>query len=136
VNAFAVNDPESTALVHGRVMRALGATDGTCVGFMNLRADRGDRTVQWAEALAQGELARFKQLYLHGLHATALKRRLARSHGSTPIKVLRGRDPADVMRTIGAETDEGDVVFGFGNIGGMGEQVVRHWRSVGEALEV
>ncbi|NIM52862.1 MAG: poly-gamma-glutamate synthase PgsB [Gemmatimonadales bacterium] len=137
VNAFAANDPESTMLVYGKVMTALGADPERCVGLMNLRPDRGDRTLQWVDALSQGVLQRFSRLYVFGLHAPALKRRLRRLDGAARIEVLRRSRPVEMMRTVASGIrDSGGVVFGFGNIGGVGQALAAHWSEVGEPLEV
>jgi poly-gamma-glutamate synthase PgsB/CapB len=138
VSAFAANDPVSTMLVYDRVMGFVGTGPDRCVGLMSLRADRGDRSLQWAEALAGGLLNRFSRLYIMGLHAPALRRRVMRGVGSgdpPPIEVLR---PASASRVTERATweirDTGGVVFGFGNIGGMGEELVEYWSGVGEAV--
>lgn len=136
VNAFAVNDPESTLLVHDKVMLALNACRESCIGIMNLREDRGDRTVHWAEVLERGALDRFESLWVHGLHAPALVRRLSGAQASTRVRVVRERDPAEVMRTVVATASGGDTVFGFGNIRGLGESLARYWNQTGEPLEL
>jgi len=134
VSAFAANDPESTMLVYDRVMKTLGASPDRSVGLMVLRRDRGDRSLQWAEALAGGLLNRFSCLYVAGLHAAAFRRRVGRSDGP-PIRILRSAPAADLTESALSEIREsGGVVFGFGNIGGVGKALVEHWARVGEAV--
>jgi poly-gamma-glutamate synthase PgsB/CapB len=136
VNAFAANEPESTALVHGSVMAALGVRAERCVGLLNLRPDRGDRTLQWAEALRGGFLDRFSRLYVIGLHARALARRLKRGNAAGRIEVVRANRPEEITQSVLLGMgDTGGVVFGFGNIGGAGEALVAHWSAAGERLE-
>jgi len=133
VNAFAANDPESTALVHERVTTALGVDAERCVGLLNLRADRGDRTLQWVEALRSGFLSRLSRLYVLGLHARALERRLRRRDDAAAIEVLRDGKPAEITRTVlSGMRGAWGVVFGFGNIGGAGEALATHWSKIGE----
>jgi hypothetical protein len=104
---------------------------------MNLRSDRADRTLQWMEALADGWLSRFSSLYVCGLHAPALERRLRRLFGNSRIKVLRSGQPAEMTREVLSEIRQtGGVVFGFGNIGDVGKNLVNHWCAVGEPLEI
>jgi hypothetical protein len=164
VSAFAANDPESTALVHDRALAAVGAGAGPCVGLLSLRADRGDRTLQWADALAAGFLDRFHQLYVTGVHATALARRVRRGRPARRVRVGRpgrkrvaGVSVADgataaeagtpvirVVRSGGAETltalaleplrESGGLLFGFGNIGGRGQELAAHWARIGEEV--
>ena len=137
VSAFAANDPESTMLVYDRVMETLGTSHDRCVGLMNLRADRGDRSLQWADALAGGLLTRFSSLYATGLHAPALRRRVSRlGEGDAPsIQLLRSGPAPDLTESVLVGIrDTGGVVFGFGNIGGVGEELVEHWAGVGEVV--
>ena len=137
VNAFAANDPASTMIVYDKVLTLLGTDPSTCIGLMNLRHDRGDRTLQWTEALADGWLGRFKRLYLCGRHAQAVKRRLQRLDGASRIEVLRSGRPAAMTQVVVSEIREtGGVVFGFGNIGEVGQTLLDHWREVSEPLEI
>lgn len=137
VNAFAANDPESTALIHEEVMAALDVGPERCVGLLSLRPDRGDRTLQWAKALREGFLDRFDRVYVMGLHAPALAWRLGRFDEAVRVKVLRGTRPAEITKTAASGIGEaGGAVFGFGNIGGVGEALVAHWRETGEPWEV
>ncbi len=135
VNAFAANEPDSTLRVYDRV----GADPATCVGLLALRRDRGDRTLQWIEALESGALERFRRLYLHGLHAHALRRRVrlggpGEGHpNGDRIVILKDAPPHRIMARILAEEGAREgLLFGFGNIAGLGETLVRHWREVGE----
>ncbi len=135
VNAFAANDPESTGLVHRGVLDALGLDATPCVGLLSLRPDRGDRTVQWTEALAGGFLESFDHLYVCGLHARALKRGLRRWGGVERIGILRETRAPEIMRTVLGRFGNGPaILFGFGNIGGVGESLVKHWSEVGERV--
>lgn len=153
VNAFAANDPESTFLLHDSLFgpEAQEETDipGGLVGLLCLRGDRGDRTLLWAEALAREGAARFRRIYLHGVHAGALRRRLA--GGPAPeMVVLTSEDPAVIMNAIlrdcggekgggpgggGSEPEWAGMVFGFGNFVGLGERMVHHWATVGDPAE-
>lgn len=134
VNAFAANDPESTLRIHDRITRREGVGPERCLGLLALRPDRGDRTVLWAEALGDGALDRFRRLFVAGLHAHALRHRLKGHPGARRIEVLGPAHPHLLMgRILGGEAGEGGLLFGFGNLAGLGETLVRHWRSVGEA---
>jgi len=135
VSAFAANDPESTMLVYDRVMKTLDTSPDRCVGLMVLRPDRGDRSVQWAEALAGGLLDRFSRLYVTGVHAPAFQRRVRRADHRQAVRVLRSAPAADLTESVLSEIrGSGVVVFGFGNIGGVGKALVEHWATVGEAV--
>ncbi|MHB1192141.1 MAG: Mur ligase family protein [Longimicrobiales bacterium] len=142
VNAFAANDPDATMRVHGEVMARLGPARMPCVGLLSLRADRGDRTLQWADALAGGLLDHFDALLVTGLHAAALERRVRRAARALrpatsppPIRVVRRTSPERLTRAALSELGPGGgIVFGFGNIGGPGVELVEHWSHTGEAV--
>jgi poly-gamma-glutamate synthase PgsB/CapB len=135
VNAFAANDPESTLRIYDRISREEGIGPPDCVGLLSLRGDRGDRSLQWAEALEAGTLTRFRKLFVAGLHARAVKHRLDRGRRQDPpVEVLKPEAPAATMdRLLDGEGPEGGVLFGFGNIHGLGRTLVKHWGKVGEA---
>jgi poly-gamma-glutamate synthase PgsB/CapB len=137
VNAFAANDPESTMIVHAKVMAALPADAERCIGLMSLRSDRGDRTLQWVEALRGGFTNRFSRLYVMGTHAAALKGRIRRFDAAARIEVLRRTRPKEIMQTVvSGMRDGGGVVFGFGNFGGAGRELVTHWKGSYEPWEI
>jgi poly-gamma-glutamate synthase PgsB/CapB len=144
VSAFAANDPESTFLAYDRFFGREGegvVKSGKPVGLLSLRGDRGDRSLLWAEVLAGGRLSRFSRLFVHGLHATAVRRKL-RGPGMPEVDLLPISDPREVMRRVMDGNSEGrprreavgGALFGFGNLGGLGEKMVRHWMESGEPL--
>jgi poly-gamma-glutamate synthase PgsB/CapB len=141
-NAFAANDPESTALALHRIRGAVAgnreggedhsAGDGPLVGILNLRRDRGDRTRQWVEALEAGAMGELKQLLLVGFHGPAVLRRLEKGTWKGKVKILTEKDPGRAMETVLAEAPgPRPLIFGFGNMGGMGVELVKHWQSAG-----
>jgi hypothetical protein len=133
VSAFAANDPESTLCIHDRIIENQGADPEASIGLLSLRSDRGDRSLQWADALETGALKRFRRLFVAGLHARALKHRLRHHPEAGRIEILRPSPPEGVMTQIlTGEGDGGGLLFGFGNIGGLGRTMVSHWRKVGE----
>ena len=125
VNAFAANDPESTLYVISKVREVLPEASGNLVGLLCLRADRGDRTLQWIEALANGMSGCFSRVYVTGGHARVVNRKLAGVH------LLRNRPPEKMMESIMAEVEDRAVVFGCGNIVGTGQQLVDYWNRAG-----
>jgi hypothetical protein len=72
-----------------------------------------------------------------GLHARALERRLRRRDDAAAIEVLREGQPAAITRRVlSGMRGVGGVVFGFGNIGGAGEALAKHWSKIGEPWEI
>jgi gamma-polyglutamate synthase len=148
INAFAANDPESTALVYDSTMASLDVPAERCIGLLNLRADRADRTLQWLHALAGGMAEQFGQIIICGDHAFAASRRLRRTRPAARVHVAKARKPADIMDEVwrvagcsmrpttgSSPANVGAVVFGFGNIGGRGTALVRHWAEVATPVE-
>jgi len=125
VNAFAANDPESTSRVLTKVRELVPSSAQRLVGILCLRADRGDRTEQWIDALRDGAAGQFSRLYVTGGHAKVVARRLDSVH------VLKGKSPEELMEAVVSEIEDGTVVFGFGNIVGMGRQLVDYWDLTG-----
>jgi hypothetical protein len=139
VSAFAANDPESTFRIQDRILAQEGMEMKRCIGLLSLRADRGDRTLQWAEALTRGGLDRFGTLLVVGRHARALLWRLGRAPGAGKVRLLRPTHAYALMKAIDERCGSGSgpgkgarLLFGFGNIGGLGEDLVRHWEREGE----
>jgi hypothetical protein len=123
VNAFAANDPESTACVFSRVRAAFPATG--IVGLMSAREDRVPRTLQWVEALKGPARAWFSRLFFTGSYPPSIRRRLP------DARFLENASPRETTRTVLAEIREDTVVFGFGNFAGAGRLLVEHWGSIG-----
>jgi poly-gamma-glutamate synthase PgsB/CapB len=125
VNAFAANDPESTARVFSKVRALLPGRATNVVGVMNLRDDRIQRTLQWVAALKGPASAWFSRLYLTGSYPPAIRRRLPSAH------FLENPAPEESMRAILSETSEDTIIFGFGNFAGVGKLLAEHWASIG-----
>jgi poly-gamma-glutamate synthase PgsB/CapB len=131
VSAFAANDPASTRRVFDKIA-ALGLLDGKPVlGLLNLRRDRGDRTLQWLDALRAGSFPEFRALYITGSHAHAFKRRLRGKQNLHPV-VIRNSRPEAVMSFITARSPAPGLIFGMGNMGGPGRELLEYWEGEGE----
>ncbi len=80
-NGFAANDPTSTFDIISKVNEIFPSARGKLVGLLSLRTDRGDRTIQWIEALKNGGLDRFNCIYVTGKHAKIVRRKLRKIFG-------------------------------------------------------
>jgi hypothetical protein len=125
-NAFAANDPLSTRQLLDATRRKLAPLNPPMTGLLNLRRDRADRTLQWIDALGTEEKMGFGNIFAVGGHARVLSRKI----GGTGI--LSPGGPEEIMSRIGSSVQDGSVIFGFGNIGGVGVQLVEHWHRYGE----
>ena len=135
VNAFAVNDPGSSREALDRIMDRPSLSGRAFIGLLNLREDRGDRTLQWAEALEMGDFDRLTRIAVIGGQARAFGRRLKKRAGwpEDRLVVLKERTPATVFRNLLRLAAGPAVVIGLGNIGGMGKGIVEYWERTGTA---
>jgi poly-gamma-glutamate synthase PgsB/CapB len=135
VSAFAANDPESTKDVLTKLENR-GLFEGRKkIGLLNLRKDRGGRTMQWFDALQDEGADVFDRLFFVGEHAPALKAKLKGS--LTPeITAIRGKNPEDLIAKIVSLENEEAVIFGMGNMGGMGRLLVDYWERTGNRHDV
>jgi poly-gamma-glutamate synthase PgsB/CapB len=130
VNAFAANDPTSTLQVIRRVRDLLPEAPERFAGLLCLRTDRGDRTVQWIEALRNGMAQHFGRVFVTGGHARVAAKKLQ------AIRLANGMSAEQITETVTRDLEDGTVVFGFGNIVGEGRQLVEYWSQAGVAHEL
>ena len=130
VNGFAANDPVSTRKVLARLREKKLLERKRIVGLLNLRRDRGDRTIQWLNALKEGEFPEVHKFLLIGAHAHALRRKL-RLLPDTSLSVLKPQTPEKIMEHISAAERGETVLVGMGNIGGIGRNLVNYWEHMG-----
>lgn len=130
VNAFAANDPESTAEVVSIIKKSISTEGKQLIGLLNLRSDRGDRTLQWRKAIERGEFDGFDHILLVGGHAHALKRMLRKS-GRMKVSLSRGKSTLEIMSWLSALRGSDIVFVGMGNMSGVGMLLVSYWEENG-----
>ena len=130
VNAFAANDPESTIEIISQLKNKFSFQIENFIGLLNLRSDRGDRTLQWIQVLKNGAAQHFTKIFIIGPHANVVKRKV----GS--VAVIKDKRPVVIMNGIFAEIEDGTVIFGFGNFGGNGTKLIDYWNQIGKAYGV
>ena len=101
------------------------------VGLLNLRRDRGDRTIQWLNALEENVFPEFRKIFLIGEHAPAFQRRLKRA-AKTESFVLRSHLPQRIMEEVPRTVKGEAVLVGLGNMGGPGRDLVELWEREGK----
>ncbi len=131
VGAFAANDPASTKRLLGLVRRQFGLSAVPLSGILNTRSDRGERTLQWCDALLSGEF-HVDRLILTGPHARAAAGLLDRhGWGKGRVRAPARGSPEEVTRAAIEGTDGPLLVAGMGNVAGLGSALLRYWSAVG-----
>ena len=135
VSAFAANDPLSTQKILSKIEERIPLKKKRTIGLLNLRQDRGDRTLQWAEALREGHFKFFDRWVFIGGHALALKRKL-KSWRKVRVSVMKEESPPEIMAKLAA-MEEGEVVLvGLGNMAGAGRELVKYWERIGKPYDL
>jgi len=135
VSCFAANDPKSTKDVLSKLKEAGLLTGKEIIGLLNLRSDRGDRTLQWVEAVKRGALKGFHKLAVIGDHSLVFKKKVGHLNG-TKVIVLRNQTPQNIMERILNREEREAVLIGMGNMGGTGEAFVNYWKSIGKEYDI
>jgi poly-gamma-glutamate synthase PgsB/CapB len=130
ISAFAANDPESTRDVLAKLEDRDFFRGRKRIGLLNLRKDRGGRTMQWFHALQEGGADVFDRLVFVGEHALALKDKL-KGRIKPEITAYKGKNPEALITNIAALEKKEAVIFGMGNMGGMGSSLVDFWERTG-----
>ncbi len=123
VNIFAANDLESTLSIWDRL--GFSADSGTpTVALINLRGDRVDRSLQYAEAVESALRADF-YILVGGVPGT-VQRRFERQVPRQKLRIVGHAQPATIFDSIvelcpGPRTRVG----GIGNIGGIGHEILK-----------
>jgi len=120
-DAFGANDPESTFNCIAKLKSILPSASGKFIGLLNLRSDRGDRTLQWIKILQDQKMEPFEKLFVIDGHARVVKRKLK------TISLVKYKQPEKIMECVTAGLEDQSVIFGFGNTKGAGNHLVNYW---------
>lgn len=135
VSAFAANDPQSTREVFssGKIRALLEGRK--VIGLLNFREDRGDRTLQWVEALERNEFPELDRIVLLGHHAFAARRRLS-DIVKERILVWPKHSPAEIIQKLSGLEKDGVVLVGMGNMQGSGKAFIDFWEATGRRYDI
>ncbi len=134
VSCFAANDPESTRLVLSMFLEKKFLNGKEIIGLLNLRRDRGDRTLQWLKALKEDAFPEVRKFFFVGDHARALKSRL-KMPGKAELIISKPRDSQKIMEEIAGKVNAEAVLIGMGNMGGLGKKLVEYWEDTGKPYD-
>ncbi len=128
VNAFAANDPDSTLLIWQRLGLETPTPGTRHIVLANCRPDRLQRSEQLAEFVSRR--VRADHVVLSG-EGTDLVGFLAVKYGLPPgnLSNLGNRSAESVYEHVLDLVEHGAVVVGIGNIVGLGEEIVLHFRN-------
>lgn len=126
VNGFAANDPQSTSNAISKLKEILPADYNKFIGLLSLRSDRGDRTIQWIQALKSDRFDFFSKLYVTGTHTEVVKRKVKW------VNIIKYKLPEKITESIIANVEDQAVIFGMGNMVGTGKLLVSYWNSIGK----
>lgn len=132
VNGFAANDPESTEIVFNKMKSKVSVEGKHLAGLLNLREDRGGRTRQWKKALTEDFTSFFDWIYVTGDQAKEFEKLFGQS--STTVQEVNFADPESLTSQISQNLGNEVIIFGFGNIGGAGKELVLYWSKRGKVL--
>ena len=135
VSGFAANEPESTQLILSKLRKNLFLEGMAVIGVLNLREDRGDRTLLWLDALKNGKFPEIQKIICLGHHASAVIRKLKKRTGAE-LYAWRDLHPEEIMVRLSGMTKEKAVVIGMGNMGGAGKRLVDYWEKAGQRYEL
>jgi len=128
INALAANDPDSTlAIWQGRILQ-LFPGELRRVVLLNCRADRPHRSLQLGEMIRRME--RVDCALLTGT-GTRLALEAALKVGVDPERIIdmERADPARVFERAIAQLGKRGLVFGMGNVGAGGNEIVEYFQN-------
>ena len=128
VNAFAANDPDSTLLIWKRLHLEHPIAGTQRMLLANCRPDRLQRSEQLADFVARRVQADHVILSGEGTDLIAV---LAVKYGLDPARLsnLGGRSAESVFEHVLDRVERDAVLVGIGNIVGLGEEIVLHFRN-------
>lgn len=127
INAFAANDPQSTAYLWKLGLQTHPEAT-TRIALFNCRADRADRSRQLGEACASW--TRPSHVVLMGSGGYNFARPAVRCGlPSSLINYAENQTVPELFETLIGLAGPVTLIMGMGNIGGMGLDVVRYFRN-------
>ncbi|MBU1699700.1 MAG: poly-gamma-glutamate synthase PgsB [Candidatus Eisenbacteria bacterium] len=123
MNAFAANDLESTIAIWQKLGYSTKREDIT-FALLNLRGDRLDRSLQFAEAVE--DTIRADYYFLVGDIPNAVQRQFERQVPRDRLKTLGRVTPSAIFDRIAELSPTRARVGGIGNIGGLGHEILAY----------
>jgi len=123
LNIFAANDLESTAGIWNRLgLHRRGEKEEGVAALLNLRADRMDRSLQFAEAVEADLVA--DRYVIIGAPSDRVVRRFERRVPPERLVLLTGAGPEEIFDRVAGFGWSRARIAGVGNIGGVGHEIL------------
>jgi len=131
INAFAANDPDSSAIIW-ELLRPFRSPDKKLIVLVNVREDKIQRSEQMGEFIAALDADHF---ILAGRLTNALgNRAVASGVPQDRIVDLGNTGATEIFERILSLTPSRSMVVGIGNIVGLGEKIVSHFINRGKEI--
>lgn len=130
VNGFAANEPQSTHTLLTMARQRITGEVKEVYAILNLRPDRGDRTLHWLQELPTTAWDCLTKIYTVGSHGSILQRKLP----GRQIIPMKTADAGQIMNRIFRESQETSMIIGMGNFKGTGSRLVEWWQKEGVAI--
>jgi gamma-polyglutamate synthase len=124
-NAFSANDPVSTEILLKKTLK-YNYRDSAVIGLFNHRKDRFFRTESFSEF---SQKTNFKKLFLIG---DPLRRPLSFLPETIDLSPIR--EAEFLWERLASEIGDNSVVFGFGNMSGIGLELSTYTNETGEQI--
>ncbi|MFC2165726.1 poly-gamma-glutamate synthase PgsB [Acidobacteriota bacterium] len=135
VSAFAANDPQSTREILA-VDKIKSLLEGRrVIALLNFRRDRGDRTLQWLDALESNAFPELDRIVFLGHHAFTASRRL-RNIPKDGVQAWPKCSPGEIIGKLSVQEKKGAVLIGMGNMQGAGKDFVDFWEATGQRYDL
>ncbi|MCJ7581098.1 MAG: poly-gamma-glutamate synthase PgsB [Candidatus Aminicenantes bacterium] len=135
VSAFAANEPESTALILDYLKKKEVFKGKKRVALLSFRKDRGERTLQWIQAVEKGFLSEFDRVFLMGEHAGVALKKITHVSKEQIFLTRTSDSPSEITRKA-VYNDQNSVVVGMGNMMGLGHKLIQYWDSIGDCCDL
>jgi gamma-polyglutamate synthase len=127
INAFAANDPDSTMAIWERILRLFPGSLQRVL-LLNCRSDRTQRSVQLGELLPQLKQVDHALITGTGTRA-AVDAALEKGFDPEKMIIMENNRVDEVFERTVAQIPHTGLVYGIGNIGGLGHSIVEYFQN-------
>ena len=119
LNGFSINDPISIKVVYDEILKLYDYKDITII--LNNRNDRPTRILQHIEMMKELPC---KKLLIFGSNTKYVKDKIKKECSNLDVEILKNIE----------DLTKENIIFGVGNIGGKGLEIINYFREKGERV--